>query len=81
MLSGFEETGTRMAEDEKTDVEEFDPGAAQFGNFINYYEFNPPNNRLTLFEEKLADFFPPEKPVICLDVGCNTGVSHQSFVL
>ena len=67
-------------EENKNEIDDFDPGAAQFGNFINYYEFNPPKNRLALFEGIFADFFPPEKSVICLDVGCNTGVSHQFFL-
>ncbi len=26
-------------------IEDKKPGAARFGNFINYYEFNPPENR------------------------------------
>lgn len=61
--------------------EEFEPGAAQFGNFINYYEFNPPRNRLALFEGKFCDFFPLNQPLVCLDVGCNTGVCFSQFIL
>lgn len=60
-----------------TDDDEFEPGAAQFGNFINYYEFNPPKNRLALLEGKFCDVFPANKPLVCLDVGCNTGVSFS----
>lgn len=64
-----------MASDVKTEQDDFfDPGAAQFGNFINYYEFNPPINRLSLFEEKFTDIFSHQQSVVCLDVGCNTGV-------
>ena len=59
-----------------------DPGAARLGNFINYYQFNPPSERLSLlFPKKLfsqleisttgADF------LTCLDIGCNSGVSKR----
>ena len=58
---------------------EFEPGAAQFGNFINYYEFNPPKNRLALFQGKFCDFFPTDQRLVCLDVGCNTGVSFLTL--
>lgn len=64
------------AKNERND-DEFEPGAAQFGNFINYYEFNPPSNRLALFQGKFCDFFPTNQPLLCLDVGCNTGVSFS----
>ena len=58
-----------------------DPGAARKGNFINYYQFNPPENRLKhipadllsrhLLDEKDAS----SSSLVALDVGCNTGVS------
>ena len=59
--------------------DDFEPGAAHFGNFINYYEFNPPANRLSLFKDnfcKYAESNIPYKPITCLDIGCNTGVSQ-----
>lgn len=55
--------------------DDFEPGAAQFGNFINYYEFNPPKNRLSLFEGSFCEHFSNHESIVCLDVGCNTGVS------
>ncbi|XP_055376612.1 probable RNA methyltransferase CG11342 [Condylostylus longicornis] len=51
-----------------------DPGATQFGNFINYYDFNTVEQRTS----KIVDI--PESfwnfvldPYIVLDVGCNCG--------
>ncbi|XP_078621804.1 pre-miRNA 5'-monophosphate methyltransferase-like [Branchiostoma floridae x Branchiostoma japonicum] len=55
---------------------EFQPGAAPFGNFINYYSFNPPENRLRLLP---AEFYTiikrhsADRPLLGLDIGCNTG--------
>ena len=74
--------GVSMADDrgEKS----FDPGAARHGNFINYYEFNPPENRTQLLGTHLGDFVANEighADVACLDVGCNTGVSLTFQVL
>jgi len=49
-----------------------DPGAARFGNFINYYQFNPAGNRIV----HLEDFVALNKTLpYCLDIGCNSGVS------
>ena len=59
-----------------------DPGAARLGNFINYYQFNPPSERLSLlFPHKL--FSQLEMTVTgastlnVLDIGCNSGVSKR----
>jgi hypothetical protein len=85
-----------MEEQKNEDSEVFAPGAAQYGNFINYYEFNPPSNRLALFQKNsFCDFLfshssissshqqdkATEDPLICcLDIGCNTGVSFCFFI-
>ncbi|XP_018602446.1 pre-miRNA 5'-monophosphate methyltransferase [Scleropages formosus] len=58
-----------------------EPGAARHGNFINYYTFNPPENRLRLIPRTLLqDVAPPHggehddgEVVLVLDVGCNSG--------
>ena len=57
-----------------------DPGAARFGNFINYYSFNPPENRLKFIPDSLISLLSSEEtsqrsPVCVLDIGCNAGVS------
>lgn len=54
-----------------------DPGAAPYGNFINYYTFNPPENRLSLIPRTLLQdvgYQPDKEAVLMLDVGCNSGV-------
>ena len=66
---------------ENLNVNESDPGAARLGNFINYYQFHPPSERLSLlFPEKLYDrlnIHKSEDSIVCLDVGCNSGVSKS----
>lgn len=54
-----------------------DPGAAPYGNFINYYTFNPPENRLSLIPATLLQdlgFSDGHQTTLILDVGCNSGV-------
>ncbi|XP_077458597.1 pre-miRNA 5'-monophosphate methyltransferase [Stigmatopora argus] len=53
-----------------------EPGAAPYGNFINYYRFNPPDNRLGLIPcSLLADlgYNQKQETTLLLDVGCNSG--------
>ncbi|MEQ2161298.1 Pre-miRNA 5'-monophosphate methyltransferase [Goodea atripinnis] len=54
-----------------------DPGAAPYGNFINYYSFNPPENRLSLIPATLLRDLGyrdgGDEPTLILDVGCNSG--------
>ncbi|XP_034230987.1 probable RNA methyltransferase CG11342 isoform X2 [Thrips palmi] len=49
-----------------------DPGAVLLGNFINYYEFHPPEERLKLLPSHLWETKGNE-PYTCLDIGCNSG--------
>lgn len=57
-----------------------DPGAAPYGNFINYYSFNPPENRLSLIPETLLENIGlGSERVLILDVGCNSGVNMTDF--
>ena len=68
--------------EEREDGKESDPGAARHGNFINYYEFHPPEERLRLLPENFGSRLVPEKgPILVLDVGCNAGVSSSSSSL
>ena len=56
-----------------------EPGAARHGNFINYYEFHPPEERLKLLPEGFGSRVAPEEgAALVLDVGCNAGVSFSS---
>ncbi|CAG9858773.1 unnamed protein product [Phyllotreta striolata] len=57
------------------------PGAVQFGNFINYYQFHSPDDRIKLLPENIWNI---ESTCIALDVGCNAGnltVALRDFLL
>ncbi len=58
------------------------PGAARQGNFINYYQFNPAERRVALLPKDLlygiASKDDEGQTKLCLDVGCNTGVSGSN---
>lgn len=63
-----------------------DPGAAPYGNFRNYYTFNPPGNRLSLIPATLLrdlgyEDGQDEEDMLVLDVGCNSGVRLGRFYL
>lgn len=64
------------------DEETEDPGAAPYGNFINYYTFNPPENRLSLIPSTLLEDVgyqaDTEALLLLLDVGCNSGVRNNN---
>lgn len=56
-----------------------DPGATRFGNFINYYQFNPPLNRIkNLPRDQWPDI--TKRSLVGLDLGCNAGVSVLNFI-
>uniref|UniRef100_A0A8C1Z242 RNA methyltransferase n=1 Tax=Cyprinus carpio TaxID=7962 RepID=A0A8C1Z242_CYPCA len=57
-----------------SEEENEDPGAAPYGNFVNYYTFNPPENRLSLIPGTLLENIGlGSERVVILDVGCNSG--------
>ncbi|XP_066142126.1 probable RNA methyltransferase CG11342 [Euwallacea fornicatus] len=49
------------------------PGAVQFGNFINYYQFHPPNKRIAMLPTNIWDIVGQGTKYCALDVGCNAG--------
>ncbi|KAK2513789.1 Bcdin3d [Columba guinea] len=53
----------------------FEPGAAPYGNFPNYSRFHPPEGRVRLLPAGLLrSLFPAAaRPLLGLDVGCNSG--------
>ncbi|XP_029287282.1 LOW QUALITY PROTEIN: pre-miRNA 5'-monophosphate methyltransferase [Cottoperca gobio] len=65
------------------DIEEINnPGAAPYGNFINYYTFNPPENRLSLLPATLLQdlgYKDGHQTTLILDVGCNSGELSVAF--
>ncbi|CAH2988748.1 unnamed protein product [Chilo suppressalis] len=64
---------TIMATKELTFIGE-DPGAVKHGNFINYYTFHSPTERIQNLHPSM---FPSdnnqEQQIVCLDIGCNSG--------
>nr|XP_046239105.1 pre-miRNA 5'-monophosphate methyltransferase [Scatophagus argus] len=59
-----------------------EPGAAPYGNFINYYTFNPPENRLSLIPATLLQdlgYSDHHQTTLILDVGCNSGELSIAF--
>ncbi|KFM72901.1 putative methyltransferase BCDIN3D, partial [Stegodyphus mimosarum] len=64
-----------MAKSENSqNSEKFEPGAARFGNFINYYSFNSVSKRLEAIPSDLLSQLQLNiHPVVCLDIGCNSG--------
>uniref|UniRef100_A0A8C5LPH8 RNA methyltransferase n=1 Tax=Leptobrachium leishanense TaxID=445787 RepID=A0A8C5LPH8_9ANUR len=77
--------GEAMDEQEAEDQERYtDPGAAPYGNFPNYYSFNPPENRVSLvppgfLSNLLQKSGVSPSPILCLDVGCNSGDLSVAF--
>lgn len=54
----------------------FDPGAARYGNFINYYQFNPPDERIKYLPSNVLHEISKlnhSSNLYCLDIGCNSG--------
>lgn len=56
-----------------------EPGAAPYGNFPNYSRFHPPEGRVSLLPGGLLrSLFPAaSRPLLGLDVGCNSGVRER----
>ncbi|XP_053618012.1 probable RNA methyltransferase CG11342 [Plodia interpunctella] len=51
----------------------YDPGAAKFGNFINYYSFHSVEQRINNLNPQMFPHPIPNQDIFCLDIGCNTG--------
>lgn len=52
------------------------PGAVRYGNFINYYQFNPASNRLKLLPSNIWS----KNQFYGLDLGCNAGVNCYKYI-
>lgn len=50
-----------------------DPGAVQYGNFINYYSFHNSSQRIQGLHASMFPELVANEDIICLDIGCNTG--------
>ncbi|XP_032456153.1 probable RNA methyltransferase CG11342 isoform X3 [Nasonia vitripennis] len=53
-----------------------DPGASRHGNFINYYQFHPAEERLRQLPRSIQQPRQRRK-YVALDVGCNAGISYS----
>lgn len=47
------------------------PGSVRYGNFINYYQFHPAEDRIKLLP---MNIWSPSDTFVVLDIGCNAGV-------
>lgn len=60
-----------------------DAGAAQYGNFINYYQFNSAENRIDLLPNSIwkqhSSSANSDNKYIVLDIGCNAGNLTQTL--
>lgn len=52
------------------------PGASTFGNFINYYQFHPPDERISMLAPEMWSSAFKAGRGCALDVGCNSGVCN-----
>ncbi|XP_046674734.1 pre-miRNA 5'-monophosphate methyltransferase-like [Homalodisca vitripennis] len=52
-------------------------GSARHGNFNNYYNFHPAENRIRLLPNYKSLVNKCNGKVVCLDVGCNTGMPQN----
>ncbi|XP_026756952.2 probable RNA methyltransferase CG11342 [Galleria mellonella] len=58
-----------------------DPGAVKYGNFINYYSFHSAKQRIENLHPNMFPSLSPNEPLLCLDIGCNTGELTQELYL
>lgn len=56
-----------------------DPGAVQYGNFINYYSFNKVEERIDLLPRGIWKTEEIQESFLVLDVGCNAGDLTQEL--
>lgn len=59
--------------DERNDTKT-DPGASKHGNFMNYYQFHPAEERVRQLPHGVWRVAHPARKYAGLDVGCNAGV-------
>ncbi|XP_017889499.2 probable RNA methyltransferase CG11342 isoform X2 [Ceratina calcarata] len=50
-----------------------DPGASRHGNFINYYQFHPAEERVRQLPCGVWRSSHPDRKYVVLDIGCNAG--------
>ncbi|KAK1117670.1 hypothetical protein K0M31_015837 [Melipona bicolor] len=58
-----------------------DPGASRHGNFMNYYQFHPAEERVRQLPCGVWRSARPDRKYVDQDVGCNAGEKLYSWVL
>lgn len=58
-----------------------DPGATKYGNFINYYSFHSAKERTASLHPDMFVSPITTQPILCLDIGCNTGELSKEMYL
>lgn len=58
-----------------------DPGATKYGNFINYYSFHSTKERTDSLHPDMFKSPIKNQPILCLDIGCNTGELTKEMYL
>lgn len=58
-----------------------DPGATKYGNFINYYSFHSTKERTDSLHPEMFVSSIKTQPILCLDIGCNTGELSKEMYL
>ncbi|XP_043583002.1 probable RNA methyltransferase CG11342 [Bombus pyrosoma] len=69
----------RSTENKERQEDKTDPGASRHGNFMNYYQFHPAEERVRQLPCGVWHSTHPDRKYVGLDVGCNAG--DLTFVL
>lgn len=64
----------RSPENKERQEDKTDPGASRHGNFMNYYQFHPAEERVRQLPCGVWHSTHPDRKYVGLDVGCNAGV-------
>lgn len=68
------ENEARPPEKKERREDKADPGASRHGNFMNYYQFHPAEERVRQLPCGVWHSTHPDRKYVGLDVGCNAGV-------
>ncbi|XP_014476990.1 PREDICTED: probable RNA methyltransferase CG11342 [Dinoponera quadriceps] len=63
----------RDTDDERNNDTKTNPGASRHGNFMNYYQFHPAEERMRQLPHGVWRLAHPARKYAGLDVGCNAG--------
>lgn len=72
-VSGYP-ANAKMPNDNVDKSTKTDPGASRHGNFMNYYQFHPAEERVRQLPPGVWRVDHPARKYAVLDIGCNAGV-------